>query len=94
MQPFQPRGKRRSHSRRPCEDSFVVNNDESIPKLADRNTSRKLALCPQVSIFPPPSNGHFTPQLEQSDYPDNEGWKWQEDIQAWADCDHGIQTSK
>ncbi|MBW0467251.1 hypothetical protein O181_006966 [Austropuccinia psidii MF-1] len=34
----------------------------------------------------PPSNGHFTSQLEQSDYLANEGWQWQEDIQAWDDC--------
>ncbi|MBW0492196.1 hypothetical protein O181_031911 [Austropuccinia psidii MF-1] len=36
----------------------------------------------------PPSDGHFTPQPEQSDYPDDEGWKLQEDIQAQADCQH------
>ncbi|MBW0487745.1 hypothetical protein O181_027460 [Austropuccinia psidii MF-1] len=36
----------------------------------------------------PPSNGHFTPQSEGSDYPDNEGWRWQEDIQAWVYCHH------
>ncbi|MBW0565605.1 hypothetical protein O181_105320 [Austropuccinia psidii MF-1] len=33
----------------------------------------------------PPSNCHFTPQPEQSDYLANEGWQWQGDIQAWAD---------
>ncbi|MBW0588239.1 hypothetical protein O181_127954 [Austropuccinia psidii MF-1] len=42
-----------------------------------------------ISPFPPPprppSNGHFTPQPEQSDYLAAEGWRWQEDIQAWAD---------
>ncbi|MBW0487970.1 hypothetical protein O181_027685 [Austropuccinia psidii MF-1] len=36
----------------------------------------------------PPSNGHFTPQPEQSDYPANEGWQWQEDIWAWDNCHH------
>ncbi|MBW0487580.1 hypothetical protein O181_027295 [Austropuccinia psidii MF-1] len=36
----------------------------------------------------PPSDGHFTRRPEQSDYPANEGWKWQEDIQAWAYCHH------
>ncbi|MBW0551653.1 hypothetical protein O181_091368 [Austropuccinia psidii MF-1] len=32
VQPFQPRSQRSSHPRRPCEDSFVVDNDKSIPK--------------------------------------------------------------
>ncbi|MBW0471371.1 hypothetical protein O181_011086 [Austropuccinia psidii MF-1] len=32
VQPFRPRGQRSSHPRHPCEESFVVNNDESIPK--------------------------------------------------------------
>ncbi|MBW0558776.1 hypothetical protein O181_098491, partial [Austropuccinia psidii MF-1] len=36
----------------------------------------------------PPSNGHFTPQPERSDYPANEGWQWKEDIRAWADHHH------
>ncbi|MBW0520565.1 hypothetical protein O181_060280 [Austropuccinia psidii MF-1] len=36
----------------------------------------------------PPSNGHFTPWPEQSDYPANEGWRWREDIQDWADRHH------
>ncbi|MBW0492046.1 hypothetical protein O181_031761 [Austropuccinia psidii MF-1] len=36
----------------------------------------------------PPSNGHFTPLPEPSDYPANEGWRWQEDIKAWANCHH------
>ncbi|MBW0518597.1 hypothetical protein O181_058312 [Austropuccinia psidii MF-1] len=32
VQPFQPRVQRSSHPRHPCEDSFVVNDDESIPE--------------------------------------------------------------
>ncbi|MBW0532865.1 hypothetical protein O181_072580 [Austropuccinia psidii MF-1] len=52
-------------------------------------------LCPvpsgiDLSTPPPrpPSNGHFTPWPEQSDYPANEGWCWREDIGAWADLHH------
>ncbi|MBW0481124.1 hypothetical protein O181_020839 [Austropuccinia psidii MF-1] len=36
----------------------------------------------------PPSDGHFTPRPEQSDYLANEGWQWRENIQAWADLHH------
>ncbi|MBW0546159.1 hypothetical protein O181_085874 [Austropuccinia psidii MF-1] len=36
----------------------------------------------------PPSNGHLTPRSERSDYLANEGWRWQEDIRAWAECHH------
>ncbi|MBW0529764.1 hypothetical protein O181_069479 [Austropuccinia psidii MF-1] len=32
VQPFQPRSERSCSSRCPCEDSFVINNDEYIPK--------------------------------------------------------------
>ncbi|MBW0501176.1 hypothetical protein O181_040891 [Austropuccinia psidii MF-1] len=32
VQPFQPRGQRSSCTRHPCEDSFVVDDDESIPE--------------------------------------------------------------
>ncbi|MBW0560922.1 hypothetical protein O181_100637 [Austropuccinia psidii MF-1] len=32
VQPFQPCGQRSSRPRSPCKDSFVVDNDESIPK--------------------------------------------------------------
>ncbi|MBW0505097.1 hypothetical protein O181_044812 [Austropuccinia psidii MF-1] len=32
VRPFSPCGQRSSRPRRPCEDSFVVNNDESIPE--------------------------------------------------------------
>ncbi|MBW0492491.1 hypothetical protein O181_032206 [Austropuccinia psidii MF-1] len=39
-------------------------------------------------LWRPPSNGHFTPRLEKSDYPANEGWQWREDIQAWANHHH------
>ncbi|MBW0490850.1 hypothetical protein O181_030565 [Austropuccinia psidii MF-1] len=34
----------------------------------------------------PPSNGHFTPQTEQSDDSAYEGWQWREVIGVWADC--------
>ncbi|MBW0516310.1 hypothetical protein O181_056025 [Austropuccinia psidii MF-1] len=36
----------------------------------------------------PPSDGHFTHRPERSDYLADEGWRWQEEIQAWADCHH------
>ncbi|MBW0586368.1 hypothetical protein O181_126083 [Austropuccinia psidii MF-1] len=56
-------------------------NGHRDPKQGDGNNSRPLALSPQVSTCPP-SNGHFTTQPEQSDYPADEGWQWQEDIQC------------
>ncbi|MBW0584402.1 hypothetical protein O181_124117 [Austropuccinia psidii MF-1] len=71
---------------------FPSANGPRDPKHANRNNSGQLALSLQALIFPPPprppSDGHFTPRLEKSDYPANEGWKWQEDIQAWAYCHH------
>ncbi|MBW0491943.1 hypothetical protein O181_031658 [Austropuccinia psidii MF-1] len=98
---FQPRGQRSSHPRHPCEDAFVVDNDETI-------SERKRTLGAQTGqwerfwmIIPvpssidlstpprkPPSNGHFTPQPEQSDYPADKGWRWPKDIGAWANCHH------
>ncbi|MBW0528781.1 hypothetical protein O181_068496 [Austropuccinia psidii MF-1] len=54
---------------------------------ANRNDSGRLALSPQVLLCPP-SNGHFTPQPEQSDHLANEVWRWQEVIRAWADRHH------
>ncbi|MBW0517930.1 hypothetical protein O181_057645 [Austropuccinia psidii MF-1] len=45
--------------------------------------------CPlKYGFVHPPSNGHFTPRPERSDYPADEGWQWQEDIQTWANCHH------
>ncbi|MBW0551042.1 hypothetical protein O181_090757 [Austropuccinia psidii MF-1] len=41
VRPFRPRGQRSSHPRRPCEDSFVVNDDETI-------SERKCTLGPQA----------------------------------------------
>ncbi|MBW0571672.1 hypothetical protein O181_111387 [Austropuccinia psidii MF-1] len=42
-----------------------------------------------VVITPlPTSDGHFTPKLEQSDYPTKKGWQWWEEIEAWANCHH------
>ncbi|MBW0500294.1 hypothetical protein O181_040009 [Austropuccinia psidii MF-1] len=83
------------------EDSFVVNDYESIPKrewMPGPKTGRHELLW-TISPVPssidlctppprPPSDGHFTPQLEQSDYPADEGWRCGEDIQAWANCHH------
>ncbi|MBW0505484.1 hypothetical protein O181_045199 [Austropuccinia psidii MF-1] len=63
-------------------------NGHRDPKQANRNNSGRLALSPQVLICPPPLLGHFTPLPERSDYPADEGWQWQEDIQAWADRHH------
>ncbi|MBW0508635.1 hypothetical protein O181_048350 [Austropuccinia psidii MF-1] len=101
VQPFLPLGQRSSHPRCPCKDSFVVDNDESIPQLewtlgpqkGQQERFWKINPVPSsidLSTPPPrpPSNGHFTPQPEQSDYPADEGWQWQEDIQAWADFHH------
>ncbi|MBW0470427.1 hypothetical protein O181_010142 [Austropuccinia psidii MF-1] len=101
VKPFQSRGERRFHPRWPHQDSFVVNNDESIPEgewipgpqTGRRERFQKIILVPSsiyLSTPPPrpPSNGHFTPQLEHSDYPTDEGWQWQDDIQAWAKCHH------
>ncbi|MBW0483528.1 hypothetical protein O181_023243 [Austropuccinia psidii MF-1] len=68
VRPFRPRLQRSSRPRHPDKDSFVVNDDESIPKRewtwdckqAGRNNSGQLALSPAR----PQSYGHFTPQLE------------------------------
>ncbi|MBW0546584.1 hypothetical protein O181_086299 [Austropuccinia psidii MF-1] len=59
---------------------FPSQNELCNYNLADGNASRQLAPFLQVLICPPPSDAHFTPQPEQRDYLDNEGWKWQEDI--------------
>ncbi|MBW0490043.1 hypothetical protein O181_029758 [Austropuccinia psidii MF-1] len=56
-------------------NEFPSGNGHWDPKQEDRKASRQLDPCPQVLICPPPSNGHFTPQLEGSDYPANEGWQ-------------------
>ncbi|MBW0564372.1 hypothetical protein O181_104087 [Austropuccinia psidii MF-1] len=99
---YHPAIRRRiSQPRHPCEDSFVVDNDESIPEL-EWTPAPQTGIQEQLwKIIPvpssinlstppprPPTNGHFTPPLERSDYPANEGWQWQEDIQAWANCHH------
>ncbi|MBW0561917.1 hypothetical protein O181_101632, partial [Austropuccinia psidii MF-1] len=47
------------------------------------------------------ANGHWDPKQadgnnsrqlalspQRSDYPADEGWRWQEDIRAWANCHH------
>ncbi|MBW0502104.1 hypothetical protein O181_041819 [Austropuccinia psidii MF-1] len=74
VQPFRPHTKRSSRPRRPCEDSFVVNNDEMIPKqewMPEPQTGRQeqfRTIIPVPSSIdfstPPPRlpfNGHFTP---------------------------------
>ncbi|MBW0539667.1 hypothetical protein O181_079382 [Austropuccinia psidii MF-1] len=79
--------------------SFVVNDYESIPKqewTPGPQTGRQEHFCTispvpssiNSSIPPPrpPSDGRFTPQPEKNDYPADEGWQWQENIQAWANC--------
>ncbi|MBW0591188.1 hypothetical protein O181_130903 [Austropuccinia psidii MF-1] len=60
VRPFQPRGQRSSQPRHPCEYSFVVSNDEIIPK-------RELMPGPQIGrleqfrmIIPVPSSIDFT----------------------------------
>ncbi|MBW0512734.1 hypothetical protein O181_052449 [Austropuccinia psidii MF-1] len=97
--PFQPHGQRSSFPRHPRKDSFVVNNDETIseckwtlgPQAGQRERFGTISPVPSSIDFstPPPkspSNGHFTPRPERSDYPGDEGWQWREDIQAWANC--------
>ncbi|MBW0585173.1 hypothetical protein O181_124888 [Austropuccinia psidii MF-1] len=93
VRPFRPQGQRSSCPRRPREDSFVVNNDETIsergwtprPQAGQWEQFQTISPVPSSINFPtppprPPSHGHFTPQPEQSDYLANEGWRWQEDI--------------
>ncbi|MBW0571383.1 hypothetical protein O181_111098, partial [Austropuccinia psidii MF-1] len=62
-----------------------VNGHRNL-KQADGNDSGRLALSTPPPR--PPSDGQFTPQPEQSDYPADEGWQWQEDIRTWAYCHH------
>ncbi|MBW0465183.1 hypothetical protein O181_004898 [Austropuccinia psidii MF-1] len=74
VQPFPPRGKRRSCARHPCEGSFLVNNDEGIPKWEWTPLPQagrwecfwKISPVPSsinlsTSPLRPPSDGHFTP---------------------------------
>ncbi|MBW0553404.1 hypothetical protein O181_093119 [Austropuccinia psidii MF-1] len=74
VRPFRPRGQRSSHPRRPHEDSFVVNNDETIserewtqgPQAGQWEQFRTISPVPSSIDLPtppprPPSNGHFTP---------------------------------
>ncbi|MBW0527138.1 hypothetical protein O181_066853 [Austropuccinia psidii MF-1] len=92
-----PRGQRSSRPRRPCEDSFVANDDETIskrewtpePQAGQRERFWTISPVPSsidLSTPPPmpPFDGHFTPRPEQSDYLANEGWRWQEDIRLWV----------
>ncbi|MBW0500683.1 hypothetical protein O181_040398 [Austropuccinia psidii MF-1] len=60
--------------------AFPSGNGLCDPKLEDGNAFRQLAPCLQGLICPPTSNGHFTPLLERSYYPADEGWQWQEEI--------------
>ncbi|MBW0580006.1 hypothetical protein O181_119721 [Austropuccinia psidii MF-1] len=74
FRPFPPQGQRSSRPRRPCKDSFVVNNDETIskrkwtpgPQAGQWERLRTISPVPSsinLSTPPPrpPSNGHFTP---------------------------------
>ncbi|MBW0549203.1 hypothetical protein O181_088918 [Austropuccinia psidii MF-1] len=78
VRPFQPRSQRSSHPRRPCKDSFVVNDDESIPEqkwTPGPQTGRQerfqmISPVPSSIVLStppvrPPSDGHFTPQPER-----------------------------
>ncbi|MBW0577985.1 hypothetical protein O181_117700, partial [Austropuccinia psidii MF-1] len=82
-------------------DSFVVDDYEAIskrewtpgPQAGRQEQFWTISPVPSsidLSTPPPrpPSDGHFTPRPERSDYPANEGWRWKEDIRAWADCHH------
>ncbi|MBW0560842.1 hypothetical protein O181_100557 [Austropuccinia psidii MF-1] len=74
VRPFRPQGQRSSRPRRPCEDSFMVDNDETIsehewtpgPQAGRREQFWTISPVPSsinLSTPPPrlPSNGHFTP---------------------------------
>ncbi|MBW0593737.1 hypothetical protein O181_133452, partial [Austropuccinia psidii MF-1] len=65
---------------------FPSVNGRRAPKQANGNDSGQLALSTPPPR--PPSNGHLPPRPEQSDYPADEGWRWREDIRAWADRHH------
>ncbi|MBW0570534.1 hypothetical protein O181_110249, partial [Austropuccinia psidii MF-1] len=99
--PFRPQGQRSSCPRHSCEDSFVVDNYETIserewtlgPQAGRRERFWTISPVPSIidlSTPPPrpPSDGHFTPRPEKSDHPADEGWQWKDDIQAWADRHH------
>ncbi|MBW0591436.1 hypothetical protein O181_131151, partial [Austropuccinia psidii MF-1] len=65
--------------------------DHTARGVPAQDALARTPLCPVPSSIDlstppprPPSNGHFTPRPERSDYPANEGWRWQEDIPAWA----------
>ncbi|MBW0584180.1 hypothetical protein O181_123895, partial [Austropuccinia psidii MF-1] len=105
--PFRPRGQRSSRPRCPCKDSFVVDDDETIserkwtPGLQAGRWEQFRTISPvpssiNLSTPPPrsPSDGHFTPRPEQSDYPADEGWRWREDIRAWAECHRWDSNAK
>ncbi|MBW0564056.1 hypothetical protein O181_103771 [Austropuccinia psidii MF-1] len=63
VRPFGPRSQRSSCPRRPCKDSFLVGNDETIcerewtpgPQAGRRELFRTISPVPQVFICPPPS---------------------------------------
>ncbi|MBW0566783.1 hypothetical protein O181_106498 [Austropuccinia psidii MF-1] len=74
VQPFQPHGQRSSRPTLPHKDSFVVNDDESIPEQEwtlgpqtgrpeQLQTISPVPSSINLSTTPPrpPSNGHFTP---------------------------------
>ncbi|MBW0481127.1 hypothetical protein O181_020842 [Austropuccinia psidii MF-1] len=65
---------------------FLSGNGHRDPKQANGNDSGQLALS--LPVFPCPSDSCFPPRPERSDYLDNEGWRWQEDIRALADRHH------
>ncbi|MBW0480583.1 hypothetical protein O181_020298 [Austropuccinia psidii MF-1] len=55
VRPFRPHGQRSSHPRHPCEDSFVVHDDESIPEwewTPGPQTGRRERF-PTISSVPP-----------------------------------------
>ncbi|MBW0593100.1 hypothetical protein O181_132815 [Austropuccinia psidii MF-1] len=77
VRPFRPRGQRSSRPRCPREDSFVVNDDETIseckwtlgPQAGQRERFWMISPVPSSIDFStplprPPSDGHFTPQPE------------------------------
>ncbi|MBW0566543.1 hypothetical protein O181_106258 [Austropuccinia psidii MF-1] len=67
VRPFRPCSQRSSRPRRPCKDSFVVNNDETIskhkwtpgPQAGQREQFQTIS--PVHPPPRPPSDGNFTP---------------------------------
>ncbi|MBW0580934.1 hypothetical protein O181_120649, partial [Austropuccinia psidii MF-1] len=85
VRPFRPQGQRSSCPRQPHKDSFVVDDDETIsegewmpgPQTGRWEQFRTISPVPSsIDLSTPPPR------------PPSGGWRWQEDIRAWADRHH------